>query len=392
MEEEFMYAFANAAATSFGDFTAPGMDEPWRWFAEVTPGTGRLVVEVFDPDISGNHDFRIGLVDTDTVWRVIDPNGVTQATLTVTNGICAGCDNTFVQLANIVDPATGHWAIELDQTSAVTTGNDINTFLMRVHDGNALAGGTEINVYAEHQQDFSIIVDANVDHQYHPYITGHCQFSGNDFSLDQNTTGDAEFTYTSSTGFTTSYNTVSNTNTWLGHTITGFTSDQDATGYGIFNVTGELTAPPGGGLQFNFGQYYLSDQLHAANVTPSAQPEANAWRLYWPTDPAVAGGVGNAPLKPSLEQLARYSSLGLFDRRHAFKRHACSAHRKRFKQRHANGLCRRDRKQRTSSGHLRHQRTLSVANARCATGIRADLENESLQKQRQNADRISNRR
>src|SRR4029077_7663816 len=81
----------------------------------------------------------------------------------------------------------------------------------------------------------------------------------------------------------------------------GWTTDTDALDYGLWKLEGMIGNFPGNGN--NNITYYIGNSS-SANAPPTAQPEANTYRIYLPTD----GGA--APVKPYLEQQVRYSGSG----------------------------------------------------------------------------------
>src|SRR6202022_3832833 len=60
----------------------------------------------------------------------------------------SGNNAFFVDNVQIKDSsiAAGHWELRVDMSSSVTTGDDINAFGIRANDGDATAGGTELNI------------------------------------------------------------------------------------------------------------------------------------------------------------------------------------------------------------------------------------------------------
>ena len=65
-----------------------------------------------------------------------------------------GTDTFFVDNLQIKTSTiqAGHWEVRVDESSAVTTGDDINAFGLRAHDGTSGVGGTEYNIYADRNE------------------------------------------------------------------------------------------------------------------------------------------------------------------------------------------------------------------------------------------------
>ncbi|HEX8155032.1 MAG TPA: C25 family cysteine peptidase, partial [Thermoanaerobaculia bacterium] len=91
--------------------------------------------------------------------------------------------------------------------------------------------------------------------------------------------------------------TLSATTVWNRDTIAGWTSDNNSLDYGIWDLDATISSyTVGGAPNGNYAVLYSSSSTAAANP-PTANPQANTFRLYLPTD------AGAAPVKPYLEQL-----------------------------------------------------------------------------------------
>jgi Peptidase family C25 len=208
-------------------------------------------------------------------------------------------------------PLAGHWELEVNTTSAVTGGSDNDGFGIRAHDGN-LAGGTELNVYADSQVILGPIGASGNSAAYtlYPYVTSGCSLAESDFDFDSDLTPNPtqSIVYSSrSGGFTQTIAaaTLSTNDNWITHTIptAGRTwttsSDAAAVDYGIWTQQTTISGFPGGAA--NYGILYTGS-FRAALAPPSASPEANTFRQYLPTN------AGTAPVKPYLEQLLTWVS------------------------------------------------------------------------------------
>ncbi|MEO1084557.1 MAG: hypothetical protein AAFY88_09960, partial [Acidobacteriota bacterium] len=146
-------------------------------------------------------------------------------------------------------------------------------------------------------------------HDFFPLVSGFCSCDANDWDSDPN--GDEFTTYTpprppagtpsSFTPTPSSFNGL-----WDQEVLGGFTTDTDATNYGLWN----LRWITGG---FNFITFYMGDEFAAdpafvgpgSGASPDEQPEPGAIRLYLPADGSRffgerggADDVVTAPLKP----------------------------------------------------------------------------------------------
>jgi hypothetical protein len=212
-----------------------------------------------------------------------------------------------VQIKNDSLPA-GHWEVRLDQTAG---GTAINAMGVRANDGNTTGGGTELNVYADSQVDVGTDPPATGNgsqtraYVLYPYITSGCSAGENDFDYDSNSVTSGSMKFTSpSTAFSQSFTgtTLSANDVWTRNTITGWTTDQASTDYGIWEGDVSITSYIAAGAQNgNYANLYLSNANAAANP-PAANPTTNAFRIYFPND------AGTAPSEPTVDQDVVYVS------------------------------------------------------------------------------------
>ena len=295
----------SGAATASGDYISSnlgaGLDTYYSYFIEVPPDTTNLTVDIYDADIGAvtNYtDWLIGALPYNTAcrYRLYTPAGVTAGTLTGNNTQVAW-DSVWTQLYTIANPAAGHWELRVDMSSARTAGDDVNGYGIRAHDGTAGAGGTELPIYAHSFVPLGVIGlnPATMTTTLYPYITSGCTVDWNDFDGDDNGAGAyCQLTYASRNGAitTTTYNGSAN-DVWLNRAITGFQTDILNSDMGIWTATARYTTLSGSTA--NFGVFWAGNWL-AATGAPSAQPQANSFRIYLPTD------GGGAPAKPYLTQ------------------------------------------------------------------------------------------
>jgi len=119
----------SGGSRSFGDYISAGtggLNTYYSFWIEVPAGLGRMGVYVFDADTGGSNDRqRGGGWNTSTRYRIYDPSGVMQVNQTI--GVNAAYDNVWAGWT-LNNPAAGHWELRVDNSSAVTTGDDNNFF------------------------------------------------------------------------------------------------------------------------------------------------------------------------------------------------------------------------------------------------------------------------
>jgi hypothetical protein len=197
-------------------------------------------------------------------------------------------------------PVAGHWELRADESDSA--GDDINALGIRAHDGTSGSGGTEISLY---QHSFGTYgtngPPATREYTHYPWITSGCVAESNNFDWDSDSDATGSLVYTSRSGsFAQTIGTLSINDSWQNVNVGPWTDDSDGTEYGIWALDVTINDYPGNA---NYGQVYIGN--FAAATPPTAQPQANTFRIYLPTDP------GAAPVKPYLEQLVRHSGCGL---------------------------------------------------------------------------------
>jgi hypothetical protein len=307
----------SGAPTADGDYisSSAGMNTSYHYFIEVPAGLARLRIQIFDADIgeggaaeaNAQRDRSRTGFNTTANYSLFDPTGAARPVVfgSGTATLPAAADNAWL---TIFDSSTGltagHWELRVDQSSAATTGWDLNAFGIRADDGDATSGGTEINVYADSHTNIGVNPPASGTNSrsyvLYPYITSGCNAGENDFDYDSNAGTVGSITLKSRTAaFTKTFASaaLSPNDTWVRNNVTGWTTDQLSTDYGIWESDVSITSyVNGNGQNGNYANFYMSDFQAAANP-PTANPTPHAFRAYLPTD----GGV--APKKPYLEQL-----------------------------------------------------------------------------------------
>jgi hypothetical protein len=202
-------------------------------------------------------------------------------------------DNVEISTSGAV---AGHWELRIDQSD--DGGSDINALGIRAHDGDSSSGGTEIPGYFHSYGTYGTNgPPATRTYEHYPYVTSGCLLEQNNFDWDSNSDATGSLSLDSRTGvFTQSVGTLSGNDAWQNTNIGPWTDDQDSTDYGVWSMDVTINDYPGNA---NYGQVYLGN--FSAASPPTAQPQANTFRIYLPTD------AGAAPVKPYLEQLVRHS-------------------------------------------------------------------------------------
>lgn len=296
------------AATNLGDYVSAGagLRTYYSYFIEVPPGTGQLHVDIFDADVGTAlpaeglvvRDFNRNALNTGVVYTLLNPAGGVVATATVNAGGCPTCDNAWATFATLPvnNPQAGHWELRVNMSRAAiaNNGDDINAIGLRAHDGNPAAGGRELNVYFHSYNSYGIHGNPTSNsYVNYPYLTSGCTADLNEFDWDSN----GSMTLASPFGLSSqTFSTLSPNDTWFNHSIAGWTTDSDAIDYGLWTLGVTITAPSP-----NYGVVYIGSSA-AANPPPTAQPQANTFRIFLPND------AGTVPVKPYLEQRVRYVS------------------------------------------------------------------------------------
>jgi hypothetical protein len=290
-----------SSATFSFDFRTTGTESSDRFSVEVSGNGGSTWtnLETFAGSFgSSSRSYDIsGFAASNTRIRFIRANGYT------------GNDSFYVDNLRITGTiAPGHWEVRLDQTAG---GDDINAIGLRAHDGTSGSGGTELNVYYDSHNQYGVNPpgsgSSSRSYTFHPYITSGCSAAENDFDYDSDSGTVGSVALTSRSGSftqTVSSSSLSQDDSWNRDTFSGWTSDTDSAGYGIWTADATIsTYVNSAGINGNYANLWFSNFQAAANP-PAANPTANAFRVYLPTD------AGGAPSKPYIEQFVRYAQSG----------------------------------------------------------------------------------
>jgi hypothetical protein len=337
---------ATGAAEDNGDFfsssvhTAGGptqLDTIYRYYIEVPAGLTRLRIQIFDADFgaggtgeaNAQRDRERTGFNSKVRYTLINPAGTTVATQNCAATATAFCaDDAWT---SILDTTTlpilnGHWELDVDQSTTVNTtaDQDINAFGIQADTG-AQGTGTELPVYYFAQNQIgqnpptSGVVGTKT-YSFFPYITSGCSFTENDFDFDlgnnvNNNSPDQDvgsIAFTSRSGSFTKnipFSSLSADNSWASNPVAGYTSASDSTDYGIWAMKAAISNyNNGAGFNGNYANVYLgnSSAVGAATTAPTTNaPTVNTFRVYFPNS-TTAG----APVKPYMEQEARYVFLG----------------------------------------------------------------------------------
>ncbi|MEM9557746.1 MAG: C25 family cysteine peptidase [Acidobacteriota bacterium] len=317
-------------------FVAAELSFDWRTLSGVDPlGSATLNIgDSFAVDMSADGGVTWQQIDTIADVTGVDAGSVlyditafiatnTRVRLRLENRYAGANESILIDdltiraktVADGPDPVNGHWQLEIDTSGAVNGleagvtagGDDVNAIGVRAHDGTAGAGGQEYNVYTD---SFLIAGINNLDrsrsYSWYPWIHTGCELTTHDFDWDSdqpnppapntNVQPFGEISLTSRDGtFTHTNASMSANDAWRDETVTGFASSDTALDYGLWTMSVRIDD----WNDNNYGPIYLT-QFDGAASPPTAQPEADTFRLYLPTD------AGTAPSKPHIGQLATF--------------------------------------------------------------------------------------
>jgi hypothetical protein len=349
-----------------------GLNTLYRYYIEVPAGLTRLRVSIFDADFGAGAGEAPGsngaqrdrtkhaAYTTNVKYTLFNPSGTQVATQTCTAGTASAfcADDAWVTLFNTTTTpiANGHWELDVDQSSAVQTGtapccDDINAFGIAADEGSGQPEGmhapVELPVYysAHSQLGQNPTSDGSFGtktYALYPYITSGCSFGSTDFDYDLNNNGPTggggytgptpqnvgsiSFTSPSTAPQTLFTKTLANTtlsinDAWNTNSVTGWTTDNSATDYGIWTMSAGISnyytsggAPPNtGGINGNYANIEIANSSVSACAQNSGgqlcapannSPTPNTFRVYLPTD-----SLGT-PVKPYMEQEVTYVFAG----------------------------------------------------------------------------------
>jgi Peptidase family C25 len=315
------------------------LDTIYRYYIEVPAGLTTLRIQIFDADIgAGGADEQYAQRDrtratfnTKVKYTLLNPAGTSVATQTcgaTASTFCAddAWSTLYTQTTGTI--ANGHWELDVDQSTDVPNGhaetggaatNDINAFGIQADTGTQ-GTGTELPVYylAQNQIGMNPPQDGDVGtkaYTFYPYITSGCSFTENDFDFDLDN-GNANqnvgsMDFTSRTGaFTKNFaaTSLSENDVWATNTVSGYTSASDSIDYGVWTLAASISNYNNdAGLNGNYANVYIANYAAtAASTTAPANnsPTVNTFRVYF------SASTGGAPVKPYMEQQARYVYLG----------------------------------------------------------------------------------
>lgn len=325
--DQLLYTLGGGSPASRGDYVSAtdGLNTYFSFFIEVPPGQGNLTVQIWDPDywntdtLAQNRDSNEIPDGTGecTNYSVVNPSGTATASTTFgADGSGNACTVTIDQngnngawytLANVTNPTSGHWEIRVNANRATinnANGTRANAYGFRAYNTSP-TGNQEYNVYAPSFVLLGVINASNIRRYYnfYPYVTQGCSVGLNDFDMDANANGNwgshnlvtrlGTNVLTTTTGF-------SPNNAWATHQVSTTSSATSAIDYGIWRwVSGIFTFTATGSGPTNYSTQYVMNDLHSVAVmTPTAQPEPNTFRIYFPTN----NYTSTIPAKPYLTQ------------------------------------------------------------------------------------------
>jgi hypothetical protein len=279
-----------------GDYVSCTMYTYYSYWIEVPASLNRLRVRIYDSNVTGNHDVQQGgSWNTSCIYTLIDPGGTPVATFTRDGATGTEDDWDSLYDSSATPITAGHWELRVN-TSASGNGDDLNGYGISADNGDETSAGTELNVYAHSFVPLGMVGSGSITTTMFPYITSGCTADWNDFDGDNGGSTYCRYSYASRNNLVSGTYNGSGNNAWLNRAITGYSTDNLSIDSGIWRMTAAYTDLGSGG---NFGVFWAGNWL-AANGQPSAQPQANSFRIYLPTD------GGGAPAKPYLTQKIVY--------------------------------------------------------------------------------------
>lgn len=319
-----------------GHFTAPGLNTYYSLFIEVPSGTSRLTIDIYDADYrstggpAGVNRFDAPVISTATTqFTLLDPSGASVPLNTILSGTglnfnvgdnsAVGTNGPDPRAANDqwknfftrTSPTAGHWELRIIQPGGANSG--VNPFGIAAHtldpgpnrDQN-LGGpttGRGLNMYWDpgiHLGPQNAERNPPITWNYYPYITSGCTCRANDFDWDASG-GTGTIAFTSPTGsYTFSTTTVSGATVWASRVVGPWTTNVNATNYGIWQNNITINGSGDNHITYYIGNYAAP----AAANPPSSQPTPANWRdgdkfrVYFPGD----AGATTAPRKPYMTQ------------------------------------------------------------------------------------------
>ncbi|HID44812.1 MAG TPA: hypothetical protein EYP34_03525, partial [Chromatiaceae bacterium] len=309
--DNFITILGSGSPVGNGDYYSAnnggGLNTYYSYWIEVPPGSPNFRVDIFDADVGNNLDDALGgSFNTSVQYRLYAPGGGAPVRTATCAATCTGlnnsnADNRWRRFAGgeINNPTPGIWELQVDMSSAVTTGNDVNTFGLRVRSGD---GNIDYNVFYYFNITGSLraINPRNIVN--YPYVTSGCSLGSNDYDFDVPGGGNnSSMSIASRLGVNTAISPLSAPSAWNNQIIGVEGRDDSAEDYGLGTVT-LIPAHSGVG---NVLSWYLNTES-AATLAPASRFTLNntsAHRIYLPT--GTGNTPGGAPAKPYLAQWVR---------------------------------------------------------------------------------------
>jgi len=296
-----LYQYGSGFAVANGDYigSSGGLDTYYRYYIEVPPGLSTLYIDLWDGDVgagSNANDLQSGgSWDTRCRYIVRDPNNTRVARVTLDSSSTA-YNNAWVNIYTVSNPIAGHWEVRVRMDSGVTTGDDVNGYGLRAHDGTSGSGGIELPIYALSSIPPGMLGTTALTSTFYPWVTYGCTVDYNDFDGD-NGTNACRITYSSRTGAVSGTYDGSGATAWLNTPISFESDDSYSKESGIWSAALRYDSSGSG----NLGTFYVGNQ-DASNPAPTANPEDDTFRIYFPAD------GGGTPVKPYMVQRLTFVS------------------------------------------------------------------------------------
>ena len=283
---------------------ATGLDTYYSYWIEVPPGTSELQVDIFDADIGAgpNHDVGRSGYNTAVRYTLHNPTGAIHPGFdaSLAAGSCSGCDNNWATwgASPVLNPAPGYWEFRVDQSSAVTTGNDVNRLGVRAYDSSS---NSSLNVFYYNSNMGPSISGGTQSTTNYPYVTSGCFIGQQNFDFDNN----GGLSLTTRQGSTLAAFGLSGNGNWQNDSRIFESSDDSAEDYGVWTANISLTAGA------NYGNWLFYPEAGGSAAPPASRFALNdgrAFRSYLGT--GTTGNPVGAPVKPYLAQWVRQNDPG----------------------------------------------------------------------------------
>ena len=300
---------ADRGATG-GDFVSQsltGSARDYRYVVEVPSGLAQLTIELFDADfgaggaaeqtdVAAGASFNAG---SSVSYRALSPSTQQLGTLTGNTSGPIGANNNWTTLLSMNAPSPGHYSVRVSVPPGVL---DSNGYRVRARGLTATRGGggaaQELSIFQEGYASLGHPASGAIgttNASFYPYVTKGCQLRTRTFDFDAASTSASSIGINASNGFSQLFNDaqLSDDNQWNTLDSGAFTTQSQASGYGIWNAS--VTIEGGGGTANQATLYFGSTNAQSGTALPTSNPASGSFRMYQSEN-------GGAPQKPSLRQ------------------------------------------------------------------------------------------